>query len=55
MKLNKNDSVKYGFTNDEYVDLVTHEMDRITIRICDVTGKVLQTHDNFLDTRLQLF
>ena len=50
----KHDTIKYEFSHDEYIDLRTPEFDRITIRICDVTGKVLQTHDNLLDARLQL-
>ena len=46
MKPVRHDTIQYNFLHDEYVDLRTHEFDRIRIRICDVTGKVLQTHDN---------
>ena len=48
----KYDTFQYDFKQDEYVDLSTHEFDRITIRICDVTGQLLQS-DNVV-TRLLL-
>ena len=48
----KYDTIQYDFKHDEYVDLSTHEFDRITIRICDVTGQLLQS-DNVV-TRLLL-
>ena len=39
----KYDTIQYDFKHDEYVDLNTREFDRITIRICDVTGELLQS------------
>ena len=35
----KYDTIQHDFKHDEYVDLSTRDFDRITIRICDVTGK----------------
>ena len=49
----KYDTIQHDFKHDEYVDLSTREFDRITIRICDVTGKLLQT-DKEEETRLLL-
>ena len=42
MKQVKYDTINHNFKENEYVDLSTHEFDRITIRTCDVTGKLLR-------------
>ena len=54
MKPIKDNTIQHDFLHDEYVGLRTHEFDRITIRLCDVTGQVLQNNDDSLDTTLQL-
>ena len=36
------DTIKYDFLHDEYVDLKTHEFERIKLRISDVTGGLLK-------------
>ena len=48
----KYDTIQHDFKHDEYVDLSTHEFDQITIRICNVTGQLLQSDKD--ETRLQL-
>ena len=48
------DTIHYEFLQDEFVDLSTHEFDRVSIRICDVTGSLLHIDENEIETRLQL-
>ena len=36
------DTIHYDFLHDEYVNLGTHEFEKIKIRICDVTGNLLK-------------
>ena len=48
------DTVHYDFLHDEYVDLRTHEFERIKIRISDVTGNLLSVDYPEIETRLQL-
>ena len=48
------DTVHYNFLHDEYVDLKTHEFERITLRIGDVTGGLLKVDYAEIETRLQL-
>ena len=48
------DTNHYDFLHDEYVDLRTHEFERITIRMSDVTGDVLNVDYAEIETRLQL-
>ena len=54
MKQMKYTTIQNNFLHDEYVHLRTQEFDRITIRICEVTGNELQTGNDLLDTSLQL-
>ena len=37
----KGDTIHHDFLHDEYVNLGTHEFEKIKIRICDVTGNLL--------------
>ena len=48
------DTIHYDFLQDEYIDLRTHEFERITIRLSDVTGNILKVDYNEIATRLQL-
>ena len=48
------DVLQYEFLQDEYVNLGTHEFDRIQISICDVTGENLNVDYREIPTRLQL-
>ena len=48
------DLIHYDFLHDEYVDLRTHEFERITIRLSDVTGELLKVDYKEIETRLQL-
>ena len=48
------DVLQYEFLQDEYVNLGTHEFDRIQISICDVTGENLKVDYREIPTRLQL-
>ena len=48
------DTIHYDFLQDEYIDLRTHEFERITIRLGDVTGNILKVDYNEIATRLQL-
>ena len=48
------DTIHYDFIHDEYVNLGTHEFDKIKIRICDVTGNLLKVDYPEIETRLQL-
>ena len=48
------DTMHYDFLHDEYIDLRTHEFERITIRLSDVTGNILKVDYNEIATRLQL-
>ena len=43
MKEVKYDTIQHDFKHDEYVYLSTNEFDQITIRICDVTGELIQS------------
>ena len=48
------DTIKYDFLHDEYVDLKTHEFERIKLRISDVTGGLLKVDYGEIETRIQL-
>ena len=48
------DTIHYDFLHDEYIDLRTHEFERITIRLSDVTGNILKVDYNEIAARLQL-
>ena len=48
------DTIHYDFLHDEYVNLGTHEFEKIKIRICDVTGKLLKADHPEIETRIQL-
>ena len=48
------DTIHYDFLHDEYVNLGTHEFDKIKIWICDVTGNLLKVDYPEIETRLQL-
>ena len=48
------DTIHYDFLHDEYVNLGTHEFDKIKIRICDVTGNLLKVDYPEIETRIQL-
>jgi hypothetical protein len=48
------DTVHYDFFNDEYVNLRTHEFERITVRISDVTGEALKIDYKEIESRVQL-
>ena len=48
------DTIHYNFLHDEYVDLKTHEFERITFRIGDVSGGLLKVDYAEIETRLQL-
>ena len=48
------DTIHYNFLHDEYVDLKTHEFERITFRIGDVSGGLLKVDYAAIETRLQL-
>ena len=48
------DTVHYDFFNDEYVNLRTHEFERITVRISDVTGEALKIDYREIESRVQL-
>ena len=48
------DTIHYNFLHDEYVDLKTHEFERITLRIGDVTGGLLKVDYAEIETRLQV-
>ena len=50
----RGDTVHYNFLHDEYVDLKTHEFERITLRIGDVTGGLSIVDYAETETRLQL-
>ena len=50
----KGDTIHYDFLHDEYVNLGTHEFDKITFRISDVTGNVLKVDYPEIETRIQL-
>ena len=46
------DTIHYDFSHNEYVNLRTHEFERITIRISVVTGDVLKVDYAEIETRL---
>ena len=48
------DVLQYEFLQDEYVNLGTHEFDRIQISICDVSGENSNVYYKEMPTRLQL-
>ena len=48
------DTAHYNFLHDEYVVLKTHEFERITFRIGDVSGGLLKVDYAEIETRLQL-
>ena len=48
------DTIHYDFLHDEYVNLGTHEFEKIKIRICDVTGNLLKADYPEIETRIQL-
>ena len=48
------DTIHYDFLHDEYINLRTHEFERLTIRISDVTGNLLKVDYSEIETRLQL-
>ena len=48
------DTIHYNFLHGEYVNLGTHEFEKIKIRICDVTGKLLKADYPEIGTRIQL-
>ena len=48
------DVVQYEFLQDEYVNLGTHEFDRIQISIFDVGGGNLNVDYKAIPTKLQL-
>ena len=48
------DTIKYDFLHDEYVDLKTHEFERIKLRISDVTGGLLKVDYGEIETCIQL-
>ena len=48
------DVVQYEFLQDEYVNLGTHEFDRIQISICDVSGENSNVDYKEILSRLQL-
>ena len=50
----RGDTIHYDFIHDEYVNLGTHEFDKMKIRICDVTGNLLKVDYPEIETRLQL-
>ena len=45
------DTIHYDFLHDKYIDLRTHEFERIKIRLSDVTGGILKVDYNEKATR----
>ena len=48
------DTVQYDFLHDKYVDIRTHEFERIKIRMSDVTGGLLNVDYAEIEIRLLL-
>ena len=46
------DTFHYNFLHDDYVNLGTHEFEKIKIRICDVTGNLLNVDYSDIETRI---
>ena len=50
----KGETIHYDFLHDEYVNLGTHEFEKIKIRISDVTENLLNVDYPKIETRIQL-